>query len=100
MSGKSRDGSGYRLLRALRGRRVCGGLVSIALATLLLGTGFWLSLPPYDGSESVLGLHAPVEIVRDAVAVPHIWSAPKFATPYMIATLGYRRDNLDEVRSS
>ncbi len=32
----------------------------------------WLALPSYDGEEEVPGLDAPVEVVRDAHAVPHI----------------------------
>jgi penicillin G amidase len=48
-------------------------LVSIGLASSYL----WLrqSLPTIDGTIEVQGLGAPVEIVRDAYAVPHIEAA-------------------------
>lgn len=53
--------------------RVCRAL---ALSVVLLATGScsWLSLPSYDGAETVPGLDAPVDIVRDAHAIPHIYA--------------------------
>ncbi len=51
----------------------------IAVAALLLSLGlaagiahFRYSLPDYDGTVRVRGLSAPVEILRDAHAIPHI----------------------------
>ena len=35
------------------------------------------SLPQIDGSVTVAGLSAPIEIVRDADAIPHIVAANK-----------------------
>jgi len=53
--------------------KVTGG-IAIGIAMLLVGT--WLhvqgSLPAYSGRLEAKGLKAPVEIVRDANAVPHI----------------------------
>ncbi|MDE1939327.1 MAG: penicillin acylase family protein, partial [Alphaproteobacteria bacterium] len=50
-----------------------------AVAVLLLGLGltaeivhFRYSLPNYDGTVQVRGLSAPVQILRDAHAIPHI----------------------------
>ncbi|MDE0100094.1 MAG: penicillin acylase family protein [Truepera sp.] len=67
------DGSGKR-----RGLRLWwfgagfGGL--LVLAILVTGAYFRLSLPSYDGSVTVAGLDAPVEIVRDSHAIPHIYA--------------------------
>ncbi len=62
-----------RILRwLLRGFLVLAGLAGVAVAilwTLLMG-----SLPEYDGEVVVEGLDAPVEVLRDANAVPHIRS--------------------------
>ncbi len=51
--------------------------ILLALLVLVGIAGFfWLrtSLPDYDGSVTVAGLDAEVEIVRDANAVPHIFA--------------------------
>ncbi len=54
------------------------GVALGALVTLLLmlaGVGYWWllrSLPQIDGQITVAGIEAPVTIVRDAQAVPHI----------------------------
>ena len=57
-------------------RWLCGGLIGLVLLVSigLAGGFFWLrqSLPVVDGTIEVQGLGAPVEIVRDAHAVPHI----------------------------
>ena len=52
------------------------GVGALALLALLLAVGScsWFALPSYDGSETVSGLDAPVEIVRDAHAIPHIYA--------------------------
>ena len=44
------------------------------MVPLAIGSCSWLSLPSYDGAETVPGLGAPVEIVRDAHAIPHIYA--------------------------
>jgi penicillin amidase len=53
--------------------KLCAGVV-LALAMFLTGTYFQVrgALPPYDGRFDAKGLKAPVEIVRDKNAVPHI----------------------------
>ena len=46
----------------------------LALAIFLAGTYFQVrgALPPYSGHFEAKGLKAPVEIVRDKNAIPHI----------------------------
>ena len=58
--------------RVLRG----AAWVLILLLIILLGVFIWLraSLPKTSGEMSLAGLNAPVEIVRDADAVPHIYA--------------------------
>ena len=46
----------------------------VVLVALLTASCSWLSLPSYDGGEEVSGLDAPVEVVRDAHAIPHIYA--------------------------
>ena len=57
-------------------RPYCAGAGAVVLLALLLAMGScsWFALPSYDGSETVSGLDAPVEIVRDAHAIPHIYA--------------------------
>ena len=59
-----------------RFRPWCAGAGALVLLGVLLALGSctWFALPSYDGSESVAGLNAPVEIVRDAHAIPHIYA--------------------------
>ena len=59
-----------------RFRPCCAGAGALVLLGVLLAVGScsWVALPSYDGSESVAGLDAPVEIVRDAHAIPHIYA--------------------------
>ncbi|MBL0899558.1 MAG: penicillin acylase family protein, partial [Reyranella sp.] len=47
---------------------------ALAVAIFLVGTYFHVrgSLPSYSGQLTVAGLKAPVEILRDKNAVPHI----------------------------
>ena len=61
-------GSGPGRLRSVR--RAFAAL-AVPLAT---GSCSWFSLPSYEGVETVPGLDAPVEIVRDAHAIPHIYA--------------------------
>src|SRR5919109_5489957 len=60
-------------------RWICGSLIGLALLVSIgMAAGlFWLrqSLPVVDGTIVVAGLDAPVEVVRDAHAVPHIKAA-------------------------
>jgi penicillin amidase len=60
-------------------RWLCAGLIGLALLVSvgLAGGYLWLrqSLPTIDGTLQVAGLDAPVEIVRDRFAVPHIEAA-------------------------
>src|SRR5260221_4445668 len=55
----------------------------IALVALLaigsVGACHYLrrSLPQVDGTTTVEGIHAPIEIIRDADAIPHIFAASK-----------------------
>ena len=53
--------------------QLAAGLV-LALAVFLTGTYFQVkgALPPYSGHVEAKGLKAPVEVVRDRYAVPHI----------------------------
>ena len=53
--------------------KLCAG-VALGLAIFLVGTYFQVrgALPPYSGHLEAKGLKAPVEIVRDRNAVPHI----------------------------
>jgi penicillin G amidase len=62
-------------------RLIVKALASIlALLILALGGGYLLlrrSLPTIDGEIVVQGVSAPVEIIRDADAIPHIFGATK-----------------------
>ncbi len=54
------------------------GATALVLLALLAGAGMFawmrLALPDYDGRARIEGLSAPVTIVRDAYAVPHIFA--------------------------
>ena len=54
-------------------RRAIGAL-ALPLVSLATGSCSWFSLPSYEGAETLPGLGAPVEIVRDAHAIPHIYA--------------------------
>ena len=60
------------MTRFLRG----AAWVMVALLIVLLGIFIWLrgSLPKTSGEVSLEGLSAPVDVVRDANAVPHIYA--------------------------
>ncbi len=53
-------------------------IVALLVAGLLLGAGLYYvaarSLPDYNADYSVQGIDAPIEIVRDTNAVPHIFA--------------------------
>lgn len=60
---------------AVRRRLVRGGLALLLLVLAGAAGAYWYlrqSLPQVDGRVAVAGLSAPVEIVRDAHAIPHI----------------------------
>ncbi|HEV2985103.1 MAG TPA: penicillin acylase family protein, partial [Vicinamibacterales bacterium] len=59
----------------LRALAVIAALVAIAV----IGTYLSMrrSLPTFDGTASVSGISAPIDIVRDADAIPHIFAATK-----------------------
>ena len=67
----TKAGPGPGRLRPLR--RALRALALPALP-LAIGSCSWFSLPSYGGAETVRGLDAPVEIVRDAHAIPHIYA--------------------------
>ncbi len=58
-------------------RWIFGGFVALLLLALIAGGFVWYlaarSLPDYSGTYTVPALTAPVEIVRDSYAVPHIF---------------------------
>ncbi len=58
-------------------RWIFGGFVALLLLALIVGGFVWYlaarSLPDYNSSYSVPAISAPVEIVRDSYAVPHIF---------------------------
>ena len=57
-------------------RPYCAAAGALALLAVLLAAGScsWFALPSYDDAEEVPGLDAPVEVVRDAHAIPHIFA--------------------------
>ncbi|MBN1139669.1 MAG: penicillin acylase family protein [Anaerolineae bacterium] len=62
-----------RLARVLIGI----GLVVMALAIILAGTGVWFVRRPWSqvkGELAIQGLTAPVEVIRDEWGVPHIYA--------------------------
>lgn len=67
--------------------RALTGILLLLTAGLALGY-FWLrsGLPDYDGERTLAGLKAPVTVVRDAAAIPHI-RAESAADAYF--ALGY-----------
>ncbi|MBM3485484.1 MAG: penicillin acylase family protein [Alphaproteobacteria bacterium] len=75
------------------GRAILGVLGAIVLAVgaavLWLRTG----LPSYDGTLAVAGIEAPVEIVRDRNAVPHIRAA-SLADAYRALGVVHAQDRL------
>ena len=57
--------------RRLRLLISAGILLAILVASILL---YRASLPTYSGTETVSGIQAPVEILRDSHAIPHIFA--------------------------
>ena len=60
-------------------RKFLLGLLAVLLALIILvplGGYFWLrtSLPLTNGTVRVAGIDGPIEIVRDAAGVPHIFA--------------------------
>ncbi|MEA2824494.1 MAG: penicillin amidase, partial [Alphaproteobacteria bacterium] len=56
--------------------RIGVGLTGLLVIAALLGLdfvrSFQRSVPSYDGTRNVTGLAAPVQILRDRYAIPHI----------------------------
>ena len=56
-------------------------IIAIILVLILVvggGTGYWMftkSFPQIDGTMSIKGLQAKVEVVRDTMGIPHIYAA-------------------------
>jgi len=68
---------------------VKAAIAIVALIAATAGTAYWLmrrSLPVVDGIVTVHGVSAPVEIVRDRGAIPHIFAATRADTLF---GLGY-----------
>jgi penicillin G amidase len=55
------------------------GTIAVLAAIVVLGGYLYLrrSLPQVDGTAAVAGLSAPVDIIRDADAIPHVFAANK-----------------------
>ena len=54
---------------------IAGGLIGLgALVALTLMVTAERALPDYTGTQAMAGLEAPVEIIRDAYAIPHIYA--------------------------
>ena len=51
------------------------GLIAVLSAIGVGGVIYLRSLPQMNGSVALAGLEAPVEVIRDANAVPHIFAA-------------------------
>src|SRR3954467_7826572 len=64
--------------------------IALVILMLLAATGVYVvlrrSLPQISGTATVQGISAPVDIVRDADSVPHVFGATKLDTFY---GLGY-----------
>src|SRR5258708_40328324 len=58
--------------------KTLAALVALA-AIVLVAIGVYLrrSLPLVDGTSTVAGLSGPIDIVRDADAIPHVYAANK-----------------------
>src|SRR5947209_19430203 len=71
---KARGGAGRIVLRILL---VLPALIVVTTAGILIWVSHTAhaSLPQLDGTIAVQGLHAPVNVVRDAHGVPHISAA-------------------------
>ncbi|HXJ01041.1 MAG TPA: penicillin acylase family protein [Micropepsaceae bacterium] len=61
-------------------------MAALAVIALLWLTNFYRSVPSYDGALSVTGILAPVQILRDRYAIPHVVAA---SLPDAAFALGY-----------
>jgi penicillin amidase len=73
-------------------------LLWTALVLVMLagaGTWWWLRspIPPLDGEITAIGLHAPVEVLFDAAAVPHVY-ARDVEDAWFAAGVMHARDRL------
>jgi penicillin amidase len=59
----------------VRGLAVVVGLLLILI--IVTYVSLWRSLPVVSGTTSVTGISAPVDIIRDADAIPHIFAATR-----------------------
>ena len=73
-------------MRRLIGKALVAALGLVAVAVMAAYLYARQSLPAIDGSVTVAGLSASVEIVRDADAIPHIFASTKLDALY---GLGY-----------
>ena len=73
-------------MRRLIGKALVAALGLVAVALIAAYLYARQSLPAIDGSVTVAGLSASVEIVRDADAIPHIFASTKLDALY---GLGY-----------
>ncbi len=71
-------GDGSRKRRGFRLWWLGAGFGGLLVLAILVTAGAYLylrlSLPSYNGSVTVTGLDAPVEIVRDSHAIPHVYA--------------------------
>ena len=78
-------------------KRIGIGLAAVVVLTALLlldfVRSFQRSVPSYDGSVTVAGLTAPVQILRDRYAVPHI-IAPTLADAAFGLGFAHAQDRL------
>jgi len=60
--------------RAVRAVAIGAGLAAVALVTMI-GSLFYHPLPTIDGHFRLLGLNERVEVIRDAMGVPHLYAS-------------------------
>jgi penicillin amidase len=73
-------------MRRWAGKAAAGAAVCAVVAAVLLFTYLRRSLPETSGAVSVAGLSAPVEIIRDADSIPHVFAR---TVPDALFGLGY-----------
>lgn len=82
------------LLRAL--------LAALGVGAVLAGLAWYLvsgSLPDYDGPVDLAGLEAPVEVIRDANAIPHIRATTEHDTWFALGAI-HAQDRLWQMELS
>lgn len=71
-------------------------LIIVVLVLVLVAAGLWYrdaSQPPHEGKMTIGGLSAPVDIVRDAEGIPHIY-AQSTADAYFALGFVHAQDRL------